>query len=146
MQLTECPSLERLQAGLEGSAEGPVLARHVESCRKCQAKLESLAAASTEVDGWLRHVKVDSIVPYTPVRDNPSGVTVPASAEPTPGQRIDEYRLECPLGEGGMGAVWRAVHLRLDKPVALKLLNQRLAGRHDAMVRFDREMKAVGRL
>src|SRR5262245_43739442 len=119
MNLTECPSMERLQAGLEGSAEGPLIARQVESCRKCQAKLESLAGASTDVDGWLRHAQI-------------------ATARPTAGQRIDEYRLERPLGEGGMGAVWRAIHLRLDKPVALKLLNQRLAGQHDAMVRFNR--------
>lgn len=33
-----------------------------------------------------------------------------------------KYRLECLLGEGGMGAVWRAFHLQLEVPVALKLL------------------------
>jgi formylglycine-generating enzyme required for sulfatase activity/tRNA A-37 threonylcarbamoyl transferase component Bud32 len=60
--------------------------------------------------------------------------------------RIGEYRLEQPIGEGGMGAVWRAVHTRLEKPVALKLLSRRMSNQPDAVARFAREMKAVGRL
>ncbi len=64
---------------------------------------------------------------------------------PVPAE-LGEYRLLEKLGEGGMGAVYRAVHLRLDKVVAVKLLLR--ADQVDAGVidRFEREMKAVGRL
>ena len=31
----------------------------------------------------------------------------------------ERYRLEEPIGRGAMGAVWRAVHLRLESPVAI---------------------------
>jgi serine/threonine protein kinase len=45
-----------------------------------------------------------------------------------------------------MGTVWRAVHTRLEKQVALKLLNRRMSNQPDAIARFAREMKAVGQL
>src|SRR5688500_5201928 len=45
-----------------------------------------------------------------------------------PGQVIAErYRIEAPIGRGAMGAVWRAVHLQLESPVAIKFLNPAIA-------------------
>ena len=60
--------------------------------------------------------------------------------------RLRDYELLELLGQGGMGAVYKARHLRLDKVVALKVLPAcRMADPHAAS-RFDREMKAVGKL
>ena len=58
---------------------------------------------------------------------------------------VGPYKLLELLGQGGMGAVYKALHPRLDKVVALKVLH---AGRikNDALDRFDREMKALGKL
>lgn len=140
MNLTDCPSLERLQAGLEGSAEGPVVAAHVESCSSCQARLETLAAGNSEVDELLHEAGRTPIVPFPPL------AVEDLAPRLTSGMRLGEYRLEQPLGEGGMGAVWRAVHTRLEKQVAVKVLNRRLSNQSDAIARFSREMKAIGRL
>jgi WD40 repeat protein/serine/threonine protein kinase len=56
------------------------------------------------------------------------------------------YRLLEKLGEGGMGALYRALHGELDKVVALKVLAGSRVGDERAVARFRREMKAVGRL
>jgi len=61
-----------------------------------------------------------------------------------PGQVIaDRYRLEAPIGRGAMGAVWRAVHVRLESPVAIKFLNASIAGDPDMLERFMREARSA---
>jgi eukaryotic-like serine/threonine-protein kinase len=65
---------------------------------------------------------------------------------PAAGMRIGQYRLLQKLGEGGMGSVWKANHTLLDKAVAIKLLSPHLIGTPQIVARFEREMKAVGRL
>jgi serine/threonine protein kinase len=59
---------------------------------------------------------------------------------------LGDYRLEEKLGQGGMGAVYRARHVRLGKRVAIKVLPRELLNRPDAVSRFEREMQAVGAL
>src|SRR5690606_25012846 len=62
------------------------------------------------------------------------------------GQIIDRYRLEGTLGQGGFGAVYRARHVMMDRPVALKLLHASLAGDNELVERFLREARTLGRL
>ncbi len=63
-----------------------------------------------------------------------------------PGMVIGPYRLESKLGEGGMGVVFRATHTKLEKIVAIKILPSAYLNQKSALARFEREMKAVGRL
>lgn len=64
---------------------------------------------------------------------------------PEPGTVIaDRYRIDKQLGEGGMGVVFLARDVGLDRPVALKL-QSRLTGRND-LARLKREAKAMARL
>lgn len=57
-----------------------------------------------------------------------------------------KYRLDERLGGGGMGTVYRATHLLIDRPVALKVLSQRFVGDQTAQQRFRREARAAGRM
>ena len=63
-----------------------------------------------------------------------------------PGTSLGPYRIVEPLGAGGMGEVYRARDARLGRDVALKVLSERLAGRPDALERFEREARTVGSL
>jgi serine/threonine protein kinase len=56
------------------------------------------------------------------------------------------YRLVGCIGEGGMGAVYEAHHLRMQKRVAVKLLHSRNARHPDALERFHREAMIASRL
>ncbi len=64
---------------------------------------------------------------------------------PAPGDRIDDYLIERPLGRGGEAAVFQARDLRSGHPVVLKLLDPAQLGEVAAFERFRREV-AIGRL
>ncbi|HDT14272.1 MAG TPA: tetratricopeptide repeat protein [Candidatus Aminicenantes bacterium] len=59
---------------------------------------------------------------------------------------LGNYRLIEKLGEGGMGAVWKARDLKLDRDVAIKFLPQGAVGDPERRVFFEREAKAVAAL
>lgn len=56
------------------------------------------------------------------------------------------YRLESRLGEGGMGTIWRAEHLVLGAPVAVKLIDRDVTKDEEALARFTREAQASAAL
>lgn len=58
----------------------------------------------------------------------------------------EKYRLERELGAGGMGAVWLATQLMVDRKVAVKLLHPAYLESDDLQARFEVEAKAIGRL
>ncbi|MBL4632338.1 MAG: protein kinase [Kofleriaceae bacterium] len=58
----------------------------------------------------------------------------------------DRYMVEAHLGEGGMGSVYRARHVTLDKLVALKVLHAEFSRKEDFVRRFLLEAKAASRI
>lgn len=58
----------------------------------------------------------------------------------------DKYRIEELISEGGMGAVYRATHILMDKKVAVKVLRPSLAADDTIVARFSREAKAASRI
>jgi serine/threonine protein kinase len=92
--------------------------------------------------------------PTQPRGANDVTLPLPAATKPgapphsnaPPGTHLGPYELIEVLGRGGMGTVWKARHTKLDKLVALKLLPPHLMTDAEAVSRFEREMKAVGKL
>jgi len=62
------------------------------------------------------------------------------------GTRLGPYEILAPIGEGGMGVVFRAHDLRLDRQVAIKLLPSALAADRQAQERLRREAMAAAAL
>ncbi len=58
----------------------------------------------------------------------------------------ERYRLDGPLGHGGMGEVWQGWDTRLSRPVAVKLLAGSAADDEDSVQRFHREARTAARL
>ncbi len=135
---------------------------HVRECRSCE---ETVAALDDATDSLLRQLKqppVDSQYADDPVLqqalrviESPLAGSAPvidvderdelASMSERP-MRLRDYEVIGPLGHGGMGTVFRARHLRLQRDVALKLLPQRRLRDPAAIARFQREMQAIGQM
>jgi serine/threonine protein kinase len=64
----------------------------------------------------------------------------------TSGTRLGPYEIESPLGAGGMGEVYRARDTRLDRTVAIKVLNAQLVASSELRARFEREAKVISQL
>jgi serine/threonine-protein kinase len=63
-----------------------------------------------------------------------------------PGQTLGQYRILERLGAGGMGEVYKALHVSMDRVVALKVLAPDLVQEQRARARFQREIKGAARL
>jgi len=62
------------------------------------------------------------------------------------GTRLGSYRLESLIGAGGMGEVYRARDVRLDRTVAIKILPSLVASDQESRHRFEREARAIAAL
>jgi DNA-binding beta-propeller fold protein YncE/predicted Ser/Thr protein kinase len=62
------------------------------------------------------------------------------------GSEVAGYRIEGLIARGGMGVVYRATHLGLERPVALKVIARELADRAGFRERFLRESRLAARL
>jgi WD40 repeat protein len=96
--------------------------------------------------------EVRTVLPArTPPEDPSSGPGTPLPAEPPPAvtapwPSVPGYEIVAELGRGGMGVVYQALHLQLNRLVALKMI---LAGGHageDELARFRTEAEAIARL
>jgi serine/threonine protein kinase len=80
----------------------------------------------------------DRVPEQTATDDTHSGFRLP--------ERIGPFLVRRLIGQGGMGAVYEAVHERLGRPVALKILPAQKTVHPEYHARFEREAKLVGRL
>jgi serine/threonine-protein kinase len=70
-----------------------------------------------------------------------------STEDPRLGTLIDgKYRLDARIGRGGMGTIYRATHVMLEKTVAVKLINTDLGTSPEFVARFRREARAASNL
>lgn len=62
------------------------------------------------------------------------------------GQKLGNFQVLSRIGAGGMGEVFLAEDVRLNRKVALKVLHKQVAANHDRLLRFEREARAVSAL
>jgi len=74
---------------------------------------------------------------------NPPEVPSSASSSLSPGTRFGSYEILQRLGAGGMGEVYRARDIRLEREVALKTLSLELGSQADALARFEKEARSA---
>jgi serine/threonine protein kinase, bacterial len=74
-------------------------------------------------------------------------VTGPLPQDPLEGTLLEgRYLVEARIATGGMSTVYRGTDNRLDRPVALKVMDARYAGDQQFLARFQLEARAVARL
>ncbi len=76
-------------------------------------------------------------------RRTDAGQAATGPAPPPPELLAQRYRLQQPLGQGGMGTVYEASDTTLDRVVAVKLLRPELGLDPEALARFRREARAA---
>src|SRR5450631_2544908 len=64
----------------------------------------------------------------------------------SPGSKLSHFEILEKLGEGGMGVVYKARDLRLDRLVAIKVLPEHLVATPERQARFEQEAKAASSL
>ena len=126
-----------------------------ESCAKCGA---ALSASDTEtVDSIGEAITEGTATPFLASCSPSSAVTVesssPARTENAPSYSSElvvdfgpRYRVECLLGEGGMGTVYKAWDRELERTVALKLIRRDLTRDPEISQRFKQELLLASKI
>ena len=134
--LRDCAACDETAANLEAD---DTLARHLRSVADGDPPLsDERIAASAE--------RVKKMAPLLNEASQAASGDDDVSGPPDADAPLGGYELLERIGVGGMGAVYRGRHQRLDRIVAIKLLPSRVAGDPAAIARFQREMRAAGRL
>jgi WD40 repeat protein len=142
--VAEHPTYDQLRAFAEGrleDADFTMVESHIAACEVCCQALEVAPA--------------DSFVGRLKVLERAGGATTTDTSAPTlvnplavPAELADHprYRILGLVGQGGMGAVYRAEHRRMDRLVALKVINPGLLRNTGTASRFQQEVHTAAKL
>lgn len=169
MNAAECPSVDQISKYAAGQLPGDIAAELEQHVSVCAACAETFHGFDDESDPLLSLLKRPESSEQAAYLEEPAYQTAVSSASQLDvssvaslsdapssderphgldliGQRFGQYELLELIGRGGMGMVYRARHLKLDRSVAFKVLPHPVADGDQTVQRFEREMQAVGRL
>jgi serine/threonine protein kinase len=143
--------------GESSEKQTQILEDHLHNCEVCQRTLERLADepdstmkllaeaifAVTE-GGSIPHITPPNVP--SPNSKSPIHDSHPAMFSMQESSWIRDYQIMESIGQGGMGTVFRAMHVRMEKLVAIKVLKSDRIDSPEAIARFKRETKLVAKL
>jgi tRNA A-37 threonylcarbamoyl transferase component Bud32 len=162
-QTTSCPTSAELADFVRGAAPSVRLeeiAAHLEYCPTCIAALEQAAAHDTNTGSDTLPIDAPRPSELAAMLQEPEYAKMMAAAKALPeaprnwsaslGARplppsLGQYELLERIGAGGMGAVYKARHKRLDRIVALKIIAEHRVADAQALERFVREWVALAK-
>jgi tRNA A-37 threonylcarbamoyl transferase component Bud32 len=147
------PAAEQLSAfglGKLNDAAAAAIAQHLEGCLPCRKAVERVAG-DTFV-GLVRAAKAPAAAaPSSPTplpkdrKLTPPPVAPPPELPPELAEHA-KYRIVRELGRGGMGVVYQAEHIQMERLVAIKVINKSILDHPQALQRFAQEVKAAAKL
>ncbi|HET6422653.1 MAG TPA: hypothetical protein VFG20_03155, partial [Planctomycetaceae bacterium] len=166
--ISQCPGHNELRQLLDGSLSSErqqQCTQHMDSCECCQAKLEELATDGTPLTQVVEHLNAaapgsgsaywpaikeldnvyqETFVPRTtPRRATPSLDFLQPATDPAYLGRLAQFDVMRIIGRGGMGIVLEAFDSRLQRHVAIKILDPELQEDELSRQRFCREARAA---
>lgn len=163
MAVQTCPDplvLKAFWSGTSSDSDVESIAAHLDSCRTCLDDLETISRSPDHLTLAVRRCR--NAPPFVPdeafrralssvnrldaLPPREAGVCLKSTpTEPLP-TTIDQYRIIEELGRGGMGTVYKAEHMLLRRPVALKVLPSHRMSDPDLVARFLKEMELVAQM
>jgi len=152
MQTAKCIESDSLLLFINGKHDektAEIIRTHLTECSSCEFRLSSLRGGDSE-DNMLDLGSIGGVVSDLEAEDfdNIQNI-IDHATNILPGQSLQEtdlgnYRLHCPVGQGGMAVVYKAENKKLQKTVAVKILRTGFHG--PPLQRIEREIKAHGKL
>lgn len=149
MRATDCPTSQELANWLQGAASGDSVAEleaHIDTCEICKVQIERIESGDlllAELKGIAGPSHDESFDRHRLSRITAAYRSAEKANLADYPSRVRDYELLEILGQGGMGTVFRARHLPLNRLVALKILPPDSAQR---VARFQRELAHHGPL